>query len=336
METGTFIGLASCIREKGELNLERDSRIYVAGHRGLVGSAIVRYLQGKEYTNIIGRSHDKLDLTDQTATGEFFAREKPDYVFLAAARVGGIAAHCQHPADFLLENQLIQSNVISSAYMNKVKKLLFFGSSAIYPRLSPQPIKEEYLLAGPLEPTNEGYALAKISGLKMCQYFNKQYGTNYISIMLSNVYGPHDKFDLENAHVFPAMMRRIHEAKVMKKPYVELWGTGNPVREFLYADDMADACIFLMDNYEGDDYINVGTGKGTTIRELAEMMKGIIGYGGDLKFDPSRPDGTPSKLLDVGKMTSLGWKAGTGLFEGIELTYKWFVRNCWPSGSKRS
>ncbi|MCX7843061.1 MAG: GDP-L-fucose synthase [Clostridia bacterium] len=307
--------------------MEKHSKIYVAGHRGLVGSAIVRKLKEKGCTNIVGRTHAELDLTDQAAVEGFFAQERPEYVFLAAAKVGGIHANNTYPADFIMENELIQCNVIRSAYKHKVKKLMFMGSSCIYPKNCPQPIKEEYLLTGPLEPTNEAYALAKISGLKMCQYFNKQYGTNYISVMPTNLYGPNDNFDLENSHVLPALMRKMHEAKAQKREYVEVWGTGEPLREFLHVDDMADACVFLMETYNGIEFVNVGTGRDISIRELAGIIRDVVGYKGELRFDASKPDGTPRKLLDVSRLERLGWKYKVELHEGIKSTYEWYVKH---------
>lgn len=307
--------------------MKKDSKIYVAGHRGLVGSALIRKLNNSGYSNIITRTHAELDLTDQAAVEHFFSSEKPEYVFLAAAKVGGIGANSAYPADFIMENELIQCNVIKSSYKCNVKKLLFLGSSCIYPKMCPQPIKEEYLLTGPLEPTNEAYALAKISGLKMCQYFNIQYGTNYISVMPTNLYGPNDNFDLESSHVLPALIRKMHEAKKENKPYVEIWGSGKPLREFLHVDDMADACVFLMETYTGNEFFNVGTGKEISIRDLAEMIKGIVGFTGELRFDTSRPDGTPRKLLDVSRLSARGWTAKIPLFEGIQSTYDWFLHH---------
>lgn len=308
--------------------MEKQSKIYVAGHRGLVGSAIVRNLKKKGYTNIIGKTHSELDLTSQADVEKFFSQEKPEYVFLAAAKVGGIGANSEFPADFIMENEIIQCNIIKFAHENDVKKLMFLGSSCIYPKLCPQPIKEESLLTGPLEPTNEAYALAKISGLKMCQYFNKQYGTKYISVMPTNLYGPNDNYDLKNSHVMPALIRKFHEAKVNNKPYVEIWGTGKPLREFLHVDDMADACVFLMETYEGNDFFNVGTGKELTIGELAEIIKGVVGFKGELKFNSSKPDGTPRKLLDVSRLEEAGWKDSIDLTDGIKASYEWYKSNC--------
>jgi GDP-L-fucose synthase len=307
--------------------MDSNAKIYVAGHRGLVGSAIVRNLQYKGYNNIIGKTHKELNLTNQAEVEEFFHAEKPEYVFLAAAKVGGIGANSTYPADFIMENLLIQCNVIKSAFNNKVKKLMFLGSSCIYPKMCPQPIKEEYLLSGFLEQTNEAYALAKISGLKMCQFYNEQYGTNYISVMPTNLYGPNDNYDLNNSHVLPALLRKMHEAKVQKKPSVEIWGTGKPLREFLYVDDMADACVYLMESYNGKEFFNVGTGKEVSIRVLAETIKNIVGYEGELVFNSTKPDGTPRKLLDVTRLAEAGWKYKTELDAGIKETYKYFLEN---------
>lgn len=299
-----------------------NSRIYVAGHSGLAGSAIVRRLKARGYMNLVLKSHKELDLTDQAQVREFFRQERPEYVFLAAAKVGGIKANSTFPADFIMENELIQCNVIQSAFHNGVEKLIFLGSSCIYPRLCAQPIKEEYLLTGPLEPTNEAYALAKISGIKMCQYYNRQYGTRYISVIPNNLYGPNDNYDLNSSHVLPAMLRKMHEAKVSGRTAVELWGTGRALREFLHADDAADACIFLMENYEGQDFFNVGTGRETSIRELAQTVKRIVGFDGELVFDTGKPDGMPRKLLDISRLTGLGWRYGIELEDGIRSTYE--------------
>lgn len=307
--------------------MNKNSKIYVAGHRGLVGSAIVRGLEAKGFTNIIGRTHSELDLKNSAKVEEFFKSEKPEYVFLAAAKVGGILANSNYPADFIYENLQIQNNVIGMAHKYEVKKLMFLGSSCIYPKMCPQPIKEEYLLSGYLEETNEAYALAKISGLKMCQFFNKQYGTNYISVMPTNLYGPYDNFSGENSHVMPALIRRFHEAKVNNDKEVVVWGSGTPLREFLYSEDMADACIYLMETYEGNDFFNIGTGKEITIRGLAEMVKEVVGYEGELVLDASKPDGTPRKLLDVSRLEEAGWKYKVELRDGIEKAYKWFVEN---------
>jgi len=307
--------------------MDKHSKIYVAGHRGLVGSALVRALKAKGYENIIGRTHAELDLTIQAEVEQFFEQEKPEYVFLAAAKVGGIYANSTYPADFIMENELIQCNVIRSAYRHKVKKLLFLGSSCIYPKACPQPIKEDYLLTGPLEPTNEAYALAKISGLKMCQYFNTQYGTQYISVMPTNLYGPNDNFDLLSSHVLPALIRKMHEGKAKGLSEVEIWGTGKPLREFLHVDDMAEACLFLIENYCGNEYFNIGTGQDISIKALAEMIKEIVGFEGRLVFDETKPDGMFRKVLDISKISELGWKPRISLFDGIKQTYDWYVKN---------
>ncbi|MGG7058071.1 GDP-L-fucose synthase family protein [Clostridium tertium] len=307
--------------------MDKNSKIYVAGHRGLVGSAIVRKLQGKGYTNILGKTHKELDLMSSMEVENFFKEEKPEYVFLAAAKVGGIYANSIYPADFIYENLQIQNNVIGNSYKYGVKKLMFLGSSCIYPKMCPQPIKEEYLLSGYLEETNEAYALAKIVGLKMCEFFNKQYGTNYISVMPTNLYGPYDNFQPENSHVMPALIRRFHEAKVSGKKEVVVWGSGTPLREFLYSEDMADACIYLMENYEGNDFFNIGTGKEITIQDLSELIKEVVGYEGKIVFDTTKPDGTPRKLLDVSKLENAGWKYKMELKDGIREAYKWFMEN---------
>jgi len=307
--------------------MNKSSKIYVAGNRGLVGSAIVRNLKQKGYTNIIEKTHSELDLMDQQAVRRFFEIEKPAYVVLAAAKVGGIQANETYPADFIYENMEIQNNVIKAAHDFKVTKLLFLGSSCIYPKMCPQPIKEEYLLSGYLEPTNEAYALAKIAGLKMCQFFKRQYGDNFISCMPTNLYGPNDNYDLNNSHVMPALIRKFHEAKVNNKAVVEVWGTGKPLREFLYVDDMADACVFLLENYDGEEHVNVGTGKELTIGELAEMIKRVVGFKGELKFNSEKPDGTMRKLLDVSKLDATGWKYKVELEDGVKMAYKWFEEN---------
>lgn len=307
--------------------MDRNSKIYVAGHQGLVGSAIVRKLKAEGYQNIIVRTHSELDLIDQTAVTKFFDDQKPEYIFLAAAKVGGIYANSNYPADFAYENLMIECNVLYNAYRFKAHKLLFLGSSCIYPKNCIQPIKEEYLLSSYLEPTNEAYALAKISGLKMCQYFNEQYGTNFISVMPTNLYGPNDNFGLENSHVLPALIRRIHEAKQNNVPTVEIWGTGKPLREFLYVDDLADACIFLMNNYSGNDFFNVGTGRDITISDLADKIKQVVGYEGNLVFNKNKPDGMYQKLLDVSKIANLGWRHKISLDEGLKLTYSWYLAN---------
>lgn len=312
---------------KGGLIVEKKSKIYVAGHRGLVGSAIKRKLVEKGYQNIIFKTSKELDLRDKKLVDEFFEKEKPEYVFLAAAKVGGIVANNEYPADFIRDNLMIQTNVIDAAYRNGVKKLLFLGSTCIYPKFAPQPLKEEYLLTGELEPTNEPYAIAKIAGIKMCQSYNRQYGTKYISVMPTNLYGPNDNFDLHTSHVLPALIRKFHEAKENNAPYVEVWGTGTPRREFLYSDDLADACVFLMNNYEGNEIVNVGVGEDISIKELAEKIKNIVGYQGEIIFDTTKPDGTPRKLVDVSKINALGWKANISLDEGLQKVYQWFLDN---------
>ena len=304
-----------------------DAKIYVAGHRGLVGSAIVRNLEDKGYTNIICRTHKELDLTNQEAVRAFFEQERPEYVFLAAAKVGGIHANNTYPADFIYDNLMIQNNVIKAAHDFEVKKLLFLGSTCIYPKMAPQPIKEEYLLTGALEETNEAYAVAKIAGLEMCKFFKRQYGDNFISCMPTNLYGPNDNFDLKNSHVLPALIRKFHEAKVNNSDVVEVWGTGTPLREFLYVDDMADACVFLMQNYDGEQHVNIGTGEEVSIRELAETVKEVVGFEGELVFNTDMPDGTPRKLTTVDKLHGLGWKHKVSLNEGIKLAYDWFLEN---------
>ena len=307
--------------------MDKNAKIYIAGHRGLVGSAIVRELQKNGYTNIITKSHSELDLKSQIETEKFFSIEKPEYVFLAAAKVGGILANNIYPADFIRDNLMIETNVIDSAYKNKVKKLLFLGSSCVYPKSAPQPIKEEYLLTGELEPTNKAYALAKIAGIVMCQSYNKQYGVNFISVMPTNLYGEGDNFDLENSHVLPAMIRKFDDAKKNNAKEIVLWGTGKPKREFLYVDDLASACIFLMNNYDNSEIINIGTGEDLSILELANMVKEITEYEGNIVWDSSKPDGTPRKLLDVSKIKSLGWKHSINLKEGIKRTYEWYKTN---------
>lgn len=307
--------------------MNKDSKIYVAGHRGLVGSAIVRNLEAKGYNNIIKKTHSELDLTNQEAVRRFFEEERPEYVFLAAAKVGGINANNIYPADFIYENLQIQNNVIKAAHDFKVTKLLFLGSTCIYPKLAPQPIKEEYLLTGSLEETNEAYAVAKIAGLEMCKFFKRQYGDNFISCMPTNLYGPNDNFDLKNSHVLPALIRKFHEAKESNSDKVEVWGTGTPLREFLYVDDMADACVFLMENYDGEQHVNIGTGEEVSIRELAETIKEVVGFNGELVFNTAMPDGTPRKLTTVEKLNGLGWRHKVSLDEGIKLSYEWFVEN---------
>lgn len=307
--------------------MEKNGKIYVAGHRGLVGSALVRNLKAKGYTNVIGRTSKELNLTIQADVNKFFEEEKPDYVILAAARVGGIHANNTYPAEFIYNNLMIQSNVIKAAHDYGVKKLLFLGSTCIYPKLAPQPIKEEYLLTGALEETNEAYAVAKIAGLEMCKFFKRQYGDNFISCMPTNLYGPNDNFDLQSSHVLPALIRKFHEAKVNNQPTVEVWGTGTPLREFIYVDDMADACIFLMENYDGEQHVNIGTGEEVSIRQLAETVKEVVGFEGELVFNTNMPDGTPRKLTVVDKLHGLGWKHKVSLNEGIKLAYNWFLEN---------
>lgn len=306
------------------LNMEKDSKIYVAGHRGLVGSAIVRKLEAEGYTNIITRTRAELDLLNQQAVADFFATEKPEYVFLAAAKVGGIMANKTYPADFIYQNLEVQNNVINNCHLHNVTKLLFLGSSCIYPKLAKQPIKEEYLLTGPLEPTNDAYAIAKIAGIMMCQSYNKQHGTNYISLMPTNLYGENDNFDLETSHVLPALISRFHTAKENNAPSVTLWGSGSPMREFLHVDDLADASLFLMNNYNDSEIVNVGTGEDVTIKELAETIRDIVGYEGVIEWDTEKPDGTPRKLLDVSRLHSLGWKHSINLSDGIQKTYDWY------------
>jgi len=305
--------------------MKKESKIYVAGHRGLVGSAIVRKLTDSGYKNLVVRTRDELDLVRQERVEEFFEEERPEYVFLAAAKVGGILANSQFPAEFIYSNLVIQTNIIHSSYLYEAKRLLFLGSSCIYPKHAPQPMKEEYLLSGYLEPTNEPYAVAKIAGIKMCQSYNRQYGTQYISVMPTNLYGPGDNFNLKTSHVLPALIRKFHEAKIGGDKSVEVWGTGAPKREFLYVDDLADACLYLMNNYDGDDIVNIGVGRDLSIRELAEMVGEVVGFEGDLRFDHTMPDGTPLKLLDVSKLTALGWQADTPLEEGIRRAYQWYL-----------
>ena len=306
--------------------MNKDSKIYVAGHRGMVGSAIVRRLESLGYSNIITRTHAQLDLTDQHAVEEFFRSERPDYVFLAAAKVGGIGANSAAPADFMWQNMTLEMNVIHSAWVNGVKKLQFLGSSCIYPRMAPQPIKESALLTSSLESTNEAYALAKISGLKYCEYLNRQYGTDYISVMPTNLYGPNDNYHPENSHVLPALIRRFHEAKVSGAEKVVCWGDGSPLREFLYVDDLADLCVFLMNNYSGNETVNAGSGKELTIAELTQLVADAVGYEGRIEWDTTRPNGTPRKLLDVSKATALGWTYSTELPEGIRMAYEDFLK----------
>ena len=305
--------------------LEKNAKIFVAGHRGMVGSAILRKLQQEGFPNLITRTSAELDLRNQQAVADFFAAEKPDYVFLAAAKVGGIVANNTYRADFLYENLAIQNNVIHSSYQNGVKKLLFLGSSCIYPKLAPQPLKEEYLLTGPLEPTNEPYAIAKIAGIKLCDAYRDQYGCNFISVMPTNLYGYNDNYHPENSHVLPALIRKFHEAKAKGEQTVTIWGSGSPMREFLFADDLADACYFLMQNYNEPNLINIGTGEDLSIKDLALLIKEVIGFEGEMIFDTSKPDGTPRKLMDVSKLHALGWKHQIELKQGIALAYQDFL-----------
>jgi GDP-L-fucose synthase len=306
--------------------MDKHSKIFVAGHNGMVGSAIVRKLKELGYTNIVTKSRKEIDLTNQFQVDHFFHFERPEYVFLAAAKVGGIKANNDNKGDFIYQNLMIQTNVIKACYDTGVKKLLFLGSSCIYPKMSPQPIKEEYLLTGQLETTNDAYSIAKISGIKMCQSFNQQFNTNYISAMPTNLYGFGDNYDLQNSHVIPALIRKFHEAKISNKDSVEIWGTGTPMREFLYVDDLADACVFLMNNYNDSEIVNIGTGTDITIKDLAHVVKDVIGFTGDIYFNPENPDGTPRKLLDVSKLESLGWTYKTSLRDGLEKTYADYVK----------
>lgn len=312
--------------------IDKDAKIYIAGHKGLVGSALVRCLNNNDYNNLVLKTKEELDLTNQTAVHKFFEQEKPDYVFLAAAKVGGILANNHYPAEFIYENLQIQNNIIHNAYLHGVKKLLFLGSSCIYPKDCPQPIKEEYLLSGKLEPTNEPYAIAKIAGLKMCQSYNRQYGTNFIAVMPTNLYGPNDNFDLNNSHVIPALIRKFHVAKENGLKEVIVWGTGNARREFLHVDDMADGCLFLMNNFnpnkeeneKGEIFFNLGIGQEKTIRELIEIIKQIAEFKGEITWDKEKPDGTPQKLLNLTKIHKLGWHHKIELKEGLEITYDWY------------
>lgn len=311
--------------------MRKESKIYIAGHRGLVGSALYKRLELEGYSNLIVRTSKELDLRRQTDVEAFFEKERPEYVFLAAAKVGGILANSSYPADFIFDNIMIQTNVINASLKYKVQKLLFLGSSCIYPKFAPQPMKEEYLLTGELEQTNESYAIAKIAGIKMCQAYNRQHGTNYISVMPTNLYGPEDNFDLETAHVLPALIRKFHEGKsfnlqpsTLNPQSVVIWGTGTPRREFLYIDDMADACVFLMEEYDGSEIINVGAGEDIAISDLAVLVKEVVSYEGDIVYDHTKPDGTPRKLLDISKLSALGWRSKISLREGITRTYNWF------------
>lgn len=313
--------------------MDKQSKIYVAGHRGMVGSAIVRELRRQGYDNIITRTHAELDLTDQVAVNEFFATERPEYVFLAAAKVGGIQANDLHPADFMYDNMMLEMNVIHAAWKNGCKKLEFLGSSCIYPRMAPQPMPESCLLTSALEHTNEAYALAKISGLKYCEYLNRQYGTDYISVMPTNLYGPNDNYHPVHSHVLPALIRRFHEAKLANQPEVVCWGDGSPLREFLYVDDLANLCVFLMNNYSGNETVNAGSGKELTIKELAEKVARTVGYEGKIVWDTTKPNGTPRKLLNVDKARKLGWTYSTELDEGLKLAYEDFLNN--PTRAER-
>lgn len=305
--------------------MEKGDKIYVAGHNGLAGSAIARELTNQGYTSIVTRTRDELDLLDPGRVVEFFSRERPEYVFMAAAKVGGIHANNTYPADFIYQNLQVQCNIIHTAHLHGVKKLLFLGSSCIYPKHCPQPMKEEHLLSGVLEPTNEPYAVAKIAGVKMCQSYNRQYGSNFISVMPTNLYGINDNFDLQSSHALPALLRKTHEAKMSGSPRITVWGTGAPRREFMYVDDMAAACVFLMEHYSDPDIINVGVGADVSIREAAETIRDVVGFEGELDFDTSKPDGMPRKLLDVSRLNELGWKAAVDLKTGITKTYEWYV-----------
>jgi len=316
--------------------MNKDSRIYVAGHRGLVGSALVRRLTAGGYANLLARTHADLDLTNQAAVENYFKSERPEYVFVAAARVGGISANNTYPADFLYANLAIETNLIHAAHRHGVRKLLFLGSSCIYPKHAPQPMQEQHLLTGPLEPTNEPYAIAKIAGIKLCAAYNRQYGTNFFSAMPTNLYGPGDNYDLENSHVIPALIRKFHEAKIRESAEAVVWGSGTPRREFLYSDDLADACVFLMETKSAADigpFINIGVGSDMTIRETAKIIAQVVGYGGQVVFDSARPDGTPQKLLDVSRMQALGWESKTSFEEGLKLAYKDFLKRHATSAS---
>ncbi|MDH5302100.1 MAG: GDP-L-fucose synthase [Gammaproteobacteria bacterium] len=306
--------------------MEKNARIYVSGHRGLVGSAIVRHLNAQGYHNIITRSSKELDLRNQQAVTDFYAKEKPDYVIVAAAKVGGIWANDQYPAEFIYDNLMIEANVIHGAHVAGVKKLLFLGSTCIYPKMAPQPLKEDYLLTGPLEPTNEWYAVAKIAGIKMCQAYHKQYGSRFISAMPTNLYGPEDNFDLNNSHVLPALIRKFHEAKINGDAHVVVWGSGTPMREFCYVDDLAEACVFLLNNYEQPEIVNIGVGEDIRIADLAKLVKKVVGFNGEIVQDTSKPDGTPRKLVDVSRIFSLGWRPKVGLEEGIGRAYRWYLQ----------
>jgi GDP-L-fucose synthase len=307
--------------------MEKGAKIYVAGHRGLVGSAIIRRLRKDGYDSLVTRTSRELDLREQAAVRGFFAAERPDYVFLAAAKVGGIVANDTWPADFLYQNLMIEANVIEASRVNGVKKLLCLGSTCIYPRMAPQPLKEEYLLTGPLESTNEWYAVAKIAGIKLCQAYQRQYGCKFISAMPTNLYGPEDNFDLETSHVMPALIRKFHDAKVNGHPTVTVWGSGRPRREFLHVDDCADACLFLMNNYDSEEIVNIGVGSDLTISELALLVRDVVGYTGEIVYDSGRPDGTPRKLVDIARISGLGWQARISLEDGVASTYAWFLKH---------
>ncbi|QGQ94350.1 GDP-L-fucose synthase [Paenibacillus psychroresistens] len=307
--------------------MDKASKIYIAGHRGLVGSAITRKLIAEGFQNIVVRTSKELDLRDYHHVFEFFNEQKIDYVFLAAAKVGGIIANQEYPVEFLRDNLWIQTNVIDAAYRTNVKKLMFLGSTCIYPKFAPQPLKEEYLLTGALEPTNEPYAVAKIAGIRLCQSYNRQYGSSFISVMPTNIYGPNDNYDLHSSHVMPALIRKFHEAKEQNSPYVEIWGSGSPKREFLHADDLADACLYLMEHYDSSDIVNIGVGEDISIQELAEKIKRVVGYEGSINYDSSKPDGTPRKLVDVTRINQVGWQASISLEAGLRQTYDWYLRN---------
>jgi len=307
--------------------MEKNSRIYIAGHRGLVGSAITRALLEAGFSNLALKTHAELELRNQQAVEDFFWREQPEYVFLAAAKVGGIYANSIYPAEFIYDNIIMETNIIQAAHKYKAKKLLFMGSSCIYPKLAPQPLKEEYLLTGALEPTNEAYAIAKIAGIKLCQAYRRQYGDNFIAAMPTNLYGINDNFDLNTAHVLPALLRKFYAAQIANSPTVTIWGTGTPRREFLYVDDLAAACLFLMQQYDGEPIVNVGTGQDLTIAELAQLIAAVVGFTGQIEYDLAKPDGTPIKLLDVSKMSDMGWQAKTSLRIGVEKTFEWYLKN---------
>jgi GDP-L-fucose synthase len=307
--------------------MNKDSKIYVAGHRGLVGSALVRKLQTEGFSNLILKTKTELDLLDQKAVADFFNAEKPEYVFLAAAKVGGIIGNQTYPANFIFQNLTIQNNIIHSAYTSGVKKLLFLGSSCIYPRECPQPIKEEYLLTGPLEETNKSYAVAKIAGIIECQSFNRQYKTNFISVMPTNLYGPNDNFDLQNSHVLPALLKKFHQAKINNEKSATVWGTGSAKREFLHVDDLADACVYLMNNYDSGEIVNIGTGEDISIKEIAELIKEVVDFKGEIDWDKTKPDGTPRKLLDVSRLHNLGWRHKINLADGLKSYYQWYLNN---------